>query len=92
MAKTYLLAQEQWVPRPLEEVFDFFSRPMNLDSITPPWLDFHITEAPDALRAGSHIRYQLRIHRVPVLWTTEITEWNPGMRFVDEQKSGPEKR
>ena len=31
------LHRQQWVPRPLETVFDFFEHPENLTLITPPW-------------------------------------------------------
>jgi ligand-binding SRPBCC domain-containing protein len=32
---TYRLEREQWLPRPVDEVFAFFSRPENLQVITP---------------------------------------------------------
>lgn len=87
--KTYLLEREQWLPRPIDEVFAFFSRPENLQAITPGWLDFRMVEAPQNLAAGSLIRYRLRWHFLPIGWTTEITEWNPPHRFVDRELSGP---
>jgi len=43
MAQTYQLIREQWVPQFLEGAFAFFSRPENLQAITPEWLDFRIT-------------------------------------------------
>jgi hypothetical protein len=55
---TYVLEREQWLPRPMDEVFSFFSRPENLPVITPPWLDLRMVEAPQALLAGSLIRYR----------------------------------
>jgi ligand-binding SRPBCC domain-containing protein len=87
--KTYLLEREQWLPRPIEEIFTFFSRPENLQVITPDWLDFRMVEAPQDLAAGSLIRYRLRWHFLPIRWTTEITEWEPPHRFVDRELSGP---
>lgn len=87
--RTYQLNREQWLPRTVEEVFAFFSRPENLQVITPPWLDFRMTETPEALVAGSLIRYRLRWRWVPIWWTTEISEWNPPYRFVDRELSGP---
>ncbi len=90
-AKIHQLNRTQWVSKPLEEIFDFFAKPSNLEILTPPWLNFHITDAPQKLQAGSLIRYQLRIHGVPVHWTTEITEWNPPFSFVDIQLVGPYK-
>jgi ligand-binding SRPBCC domain-containing protein len=86
---TYCLEREQWLPRSTDEVFTFFSRPENLQVITPPWLDFRMVKAPDALVVGSLIRYRLRWHSVPIRWTTEITEWNPPSGFVDLQLRGP---
>jgi ligand-binding SRPBCC domain-containing protein len=89
VASPYLLQRTQHLPRSLPEVFAFFSRPENLQSITPPWLDFRITQAPRELGLGSRIHYRLRIHRVPTRWTTEITNWDPPHSFVDTQVSGP---
>ncbi len=89
MAKKYILRRSQWVPQAVDMVFDFFSRPANLQSITPPFLDFKITEAPAQLRVGSLIRYSLRIHKIAVRWTTEIAAWDPPHSFVDVQISGP---
>ena len=85
----YLLEREQWLPKPIDEVFAFFSRPENLQVITPPWLDFRMVKTPETLHAGSLIRYRLRWHRLPIRWTTEISEWNPPSGFVDREISGP---
>jgi ligand-binding SRPBCC domain-containing protein len=87
--KTFQLKQEVWVPRQIDEVFAFFSRPENLQELTPDWLDFRIVEAPQAPAAGSLIRYQLRWHGLPMRWTSEIVEWSPPRRFVDRALSGP---
>ena len=87
--RPYELISEQWVPQPLEKVFDFFSRPENLQEITPPWLNFRIARVEDALHAGSLIEYKLRVHGFPMRWTSEIAEWMPPNRFVDNQIRGP---
>jgi ligand-binding SRPBCC domain-containing protein len=85
----YELKREQWLPRPLDEVFEFFSRPENLQEITPPWLDFRMVESPRSLKSGSLIRYRLRWHWMPIRWTTEIAQWNPPQGFVDRAVSSP---
>lgn len=87
--KTYVLESEQFIPRPIDEVFAFFSRPENLEELTPTWLNFKIVEAPKTLAAEVLIRYRLSWHGVPIRWTTQIKEWNPPHRFVDVALSGP---
>ena len=87
----YTLTTSQWLPRPIEEVFEFFSHPRNLQAITPEMLDFRFIEAPEEVRAGTRFRYKLRIHGVPINWTTEIVAWEPPKGFVDVQLSGPYK-
>lgn len=87
---TFAFATELWLPRPRAEVFAFFGEARNLETITPPWLQFEVvTPAPIAMRAGTLIDYRIRIHGVPVRWRTEITEWNPPHQFVDVQLRGP---
>lgn len=80
---------EQWVPRAVSQVFEFFSRAENLEALTPPWLSFKITRHPAEIRQGSEIEYRLKIHGVAVHWKTRITLWEPGRRFIDSQLSGP---
>lgn len=90
--KTYIVHFEQQVPRGLPEVFAFFSRAENLEAITPPWLNFKIRAvAPQPVQKGTIIRYSLRVHGIPLRWTSEIVEWEPPHRFVDVQLSGPYK-
>jgi ligand-binding SRPBCC domain-containing protein len=91
--KTFMFQCELWLPRPIDEVFEFFSNANNLQAITPWWLSFKVlTPGPIKIRAGTHIDYKLRIRGIPVRWQTEITEWTPPYRFVDVQKRGPYRR
>jgi ligand-binding SRPBCC domain-containing protein len=90
--KTYTLAFTQQVARPLPEVFSFFSRAENLEELTPPWLNFKICKAePQPVQKGTLINYSLRVHGLPLRWTSEIVEWEPPHRFVDLQLRGPYK-
>jgi ligand-binding SRPBCC domain-containing protein len=82
---------ELWVPRPLSHVFEFFSRAENLEAITPPFLKFRITKAPEEMKKGALIEYALKVHGLPMRWKTEIESWEPPHKFVDVQLSGPYK-
>jgi len=84
------LRRQQWICRPLDEVFAFFSDARNLEEITPPWLGFRIlTPGPIRIAAGTKLRYRLSLHGLPVRWTTEIRRCEPPFRFIDVQLSGP---
>jgi ligand-binding SRPBCC domain-containing protein len=79
-----------WLPQPSEKVFAFFSSAQNLDLITPPWLHFRtLTSGPMEMRLGTVIDHRLRVHGFPLRWRSEITDWDPPSRFVDEQVRGP---
>jgi ligand-binding SRPBCC domain-containing protein len=85
-----ILQREQRLPGTPERVFGFFVDARNLEALTPPLLRFRlVTPAPITIGKGALIRYRLRVRRVPVGWLTEITEWDPPHRFVDEQIKGP---
>jgi ligand-binding SRPBCC domain-containing protein len=84
------LTTEQWLPRPVTEVFDFFSDAHNLDVLTPSWLHFRIlTPRPIRLCRGALLDYRLRWRGVPLAWRTEIAAWEPPHRFTDRQVRGP---
>jgi hypothetical protein len=89
MPSTYRVSSDEWIDRPLEEVFDFFSRAENLQQLTPPWLNFRFLQLPDKMQAGALIQYALNVRGIPIRWTTQITEWNPPHSFVDIQLKGP---
>lgn len=85
----YVLHRVQWVPTPLAETFDFFSRPQNLARITPPWLAFRMVSDDADMREGLRIEYRIRPFGIPRKWVSGITAYDPPHRFVDEQLRGP---
>ena len=88
--KVHSLEREQHLPRPPAEAFEFFGDARNLEAITPPWLGFRIvTPEPIEMAAGTLLEYRLKLHGVPVGWRTRIEQWQPPLRFVDVQLSGP---
>ncbi len=88
--RVHTLEREQFLHLPVEEVFPFFADARNLERITPPLLRFEVvTRGAIEMRAGTLIRYRLRLHGLRVNWLTRIEAWEPNERFVDVQVSGP---
>lgn len=88
--RRYTLSRQQLIERPIDKVFAFFEDPHNLAKITPPEMGFqivHIEGLPVA--AGTRIEYRIHVLGVPQRWVAEITEHEPGRRFVDVQAHGP---
>ncbi len=84
------LDREQFVARPLDEVFGFFAEAANLELITPPWLGFTLDGSESIVMGpGALIEYRLRLHRLPLRWVSRIALWEPGRAFVDVQVRGP---
>jgi len=82
--------REQLLARPPEQVFPFFADARNLERLTPPLLRFEVvTPGEIEMCAGALIQYRLRLHGLRVDWLTRIDEWEPGVKFVDTQLSGP---
>jgi ligand-binding SRPBCC domain-containing protein len=86
----YALYTDMTLDRSLEDTFALFCDASNLETLTPPELRFEIrTSMPIEMSVGTRIEYRIRLFGVPFSWLTEITCWEPGVRFVDEQVSGP---
>jgi ligand-binding SRPBCC domain-containing protein len=87
----HYLHREQVIPAALEIVWEYFCDPKNLNTITPPDMNFEIRAGGDvAMYEGQIIEY--RVEFVPglrSLWLTEIAHVLPGEYFVDEQRVGP---
>ena len=85
-----VLHAEQWLPLPRSRLFEFYADAFQLEQITPPWLHFHVlTPGPIPMAAGVTIDYRLRLHGIPIRWRSEISAWEPPLRFVDRQLRGP---
>ena len=86
----YFYAVKQFVPREINSVFKFFAEAANLEQITPPFLNFHVTGmSTKTIHEGTLIDYKLNLKGLPLKWKTLIKEWNPPHSFIDTQLSGP---
>jgi ligand-binding SRPBCC domain-containing protein len=83
------LDRVQVVPRPVEEVFAFFTDASNLETLTPDFVGFAIERLPERMAPGAILQYRLRLFGVPVRWRSRIDLFEPGRRFRDVQEDGP---
>lgn len=86
-----VLRSELLLPITLQEAWDFFSTPNNLNKITPEDMVFKITsDVPEKMYAGLLISYKITpLLNIPLDWVTEITHIEEPNYFVDEQIKGP---
>jgi len=88
----YSLKTVQLIPIPLEEAWDFFSNPANLQKITPGNMSFKIISRypGEKIYAGQIIEYKVKpVLGIPLYWMTEINHVQDQEYFIDEQRSGP---
>ncbi len=90
---TFTLERDVWLPRPLDDVFAFFADARNLERLTPPSLRFELLGGSAApMHVGMRLDYRIRLYGLPIRWQSEITVFEPPLRFVDEQRRGPYRR
>ena len=87
----HYLQREQIIPGSLKNIWEFFCDPLNLNTITPPDMNFEIVAGGDIkMYAGQMIEYRVEFIRgIRSLWLTEITHVREDQFFVDEQRVGP---
>jgi len=90
---SYTIKSEQEIPISLTEAWDFFSRPENLEQLTPSDIGFEILHNDsEVMHEGQIICYKIGILPfINVHWVTEITKVVENTRFVDDQRIGPYK-
>jgi ligand-binding SRPBCC domain-containing protein len=92
MSKVYSLKTVQILKVSLDEAWEFFSSPKNLQKITPQKLGFQIISQHhgEKMYAGQIIEYKVKpVLGIPLYWMTEITHVEDKKYFVDEQRFGP---
>ena len=90
----YNLTRTQNIRSDIETVWEFFSNPDNLATITPEYMNFRVTSRPHTgpVYPGQIITYKVSpLLGIPLSWMTEITHVQPMKSFVDEQRHGPYK-
>lgn len=89
---TYSFQTIQRIPISLEQAWDFFSNPANLQRITPGEMGFEIVSTfhGTTMYPGQLIEYTVKpLLGIPLYWMTEITHVQDMQYFIDEQRFGP---
>ncbi|MEZ0128781.1 hypothetical protein AB9T88_02915 [Flavobacterium sp. LBUM151] len=89
--KVYKLETVQHVNATIEECWDFFSSPKNLQTITLDNMSFEIQDFDGKrMYPGQVITYTLKpVFGIKINWMTIITVSEENKYFVDEQRFGP---
>lgn len=80
------------IERPLEDVWNFFSMPENLEKVTPEHVNFKTIggKKGEVVYPGMIVQHQLApLLGIKMLWTTEIKQVKEQEYFIDEQRFGP---
>ena len=92
MSKVYSFKTVQCLKISMDDAWEFFSNPKNLQQITPKNLGFKIVSKyhGDNMYPGQIIEYTVKpVLGIPLYWMTEITHVDEKKYFVDEQRFGP---
>ena len=89
----YTLYATQTVDKEIDFLWDFFSKPSNLNKLTPEDVEFKIISGKsDNFYEGKIISYKIKPFKLVTLnWITEISQVKEGSYFIDNQISGPYK-
>ena len=89
--KVYKKETVQYVHASLDECWDFFLSPNNLQKITPTDMGFVITDYDGkSMYAGQIIQYKVSpLLGINLSWMTVITQVVDKSYFIDEQRFGP---
>ncbi|MFH6999288.1 hypothetical protein ACHRVZ_15230 [Flavobacterium sp. FlaQc-57] len=89
--KVYKLETVQHINSNIEECWNFFSSPKNLQIITPDNMNFEIQDFDGKrMYPGQVITYTLKpLLGIKINWMTIITVVQENEYFVDEQRFGP---
>ncbi|MEM7105910.1 MAG: SRPBCC family protein [Bacteroidota bacterium] len=90
--KIYSKTWESHIPIPIEEAWAYFSRPENLNELTPDDMDFEIVTDVSGIEMYEGMLIQYRVApllNIKLNWVTEITKIDHLNYFIDEQRFGP---
>src|SRR5262245_28165432 len=75
-----------------DALFDFLTRPANLALVAPPEMDLSLGTAPERLALDAVLTVYTRRWGLTQRFITQVTAFEPGRSFVEEQRMGPFKK
>ena len=79
------------LPGPQERVFEFLTRPANLQQISPPEVQMVFVEAPDVISLGSRLVFQIQVYGQVQKFEHEIVEFEAPNRIREQAVTTPMK-
>lgn len=92
MNPIYQFKRQQLLYTTLDKAWEFFTSPLNLPIITPPYMQFKIktSDLPERIVENLIIEYSVSpILGIPLYWKTRISEVKKMESFTDVQEKGP---
>jgi ligand-binding SRPBCC domain-containing protein len=89
--KIHRIYRRQQLRMSMEQAWQFFSSPHNLNQITPSFFSVDITSpVPDDIYAGLMISYRMKaVLGIPMAWLSEVSHCEKPKRFIYQQRVGP---
>lgn len=87
--KTKLFTKRSRIDTPVEDVFQWHSRPGALERLVPPWDPLKVIERTGGILKGGQAVLKMNAGPVPYTWIAEHTEYEENRMFKDRQVRGP---
>lgn len=79
------------LPGPGARVFDFITRPANLQLISPPDVQMAFVDAPEVIQLGSRLIFKIQVYGQVQQFEHEIVEFESPHRFREKAIATPMK-
>ncbi|MEM1445224.1 MAG: SRPBCC family protein [Planctomycetota bacterium] len=87
--RDFVCLAQQWLPRKPHELFRFFGDCRHMNFVLPPFIRFEVLGDMPPLAEGVTYDYRLKLHGIPLRWTTRIGQVEAPHWFEDFQQRGP---
>lgn len=91
----YTFENEQFIKSDIDSVWNYFSNPKHINSLTPIEMHFRTltTNLPEQIHINLIISYWVSpLFRIPLKWKTKIISVEKNKSFIDIQIKGPYKK